>query len=112
MLVWLLAFIGLWTIFQSTLPLNTMKYQLDKIEQSIVEDDWQQAIEYTAEFKDIFNKKRFFIQINNATEAFTVFEHTIGQLEVTVKNNQESSLEYIGALREILNLVIKPFSGP
>jgi hypothetical protein len=57
-------------------------------------------------------KKRFLIQVNNSTEVFTVFEHTIGQLEVTVKHHQESALEYVGALRETLNLVVKPFAGP
>jgi|GEM_PF-1645091 hypothetical protein len=112
MLVWLLAFISLWAIFQSIFPSNTMKHQLNKIEESIKNKDWKQANKYTFEFKNTFSKKRYFIQMNNSTEAFITFEHTIGQLETTVKYNQESALEYVGALEESLNLVIKPFSGP
>ena len=64
------------------------------------------------EFKDNFKKNRLLIQMNNATEALIIFEHTIGQLEITVNNKQDSALEYIGALKDIMNLVIKPFSGP
>lgn len=49
--------------------------------------------------------------MNNSTEALTTYEHTIGQLEITVRHKQESALEYVGALRESTNLVIRPFSG-
>lgn len=112
MLVWLLAFINLWAIFQSVFPSNTLKDQLNKIEESIKNKDWKQANKWTFEFKNTFGKKRYFIQMNNSTEAFVTFEHTIGQLETTIKYNQESALEYVGALKESLNLVIKPFSGP
>lgn len=112
MLIWLFSFIILWAAFKSILPLNSMKQQLNKIEECIARKNWTQANEYTREFKDNFIKNRVFIQMNNSTEALTNFEYTIGQLEMTVKYNQESALEYIGALRDALNLVIKPFSGP
>ena len=111
-LIWLLAFIALWITFQSIFPLKSMEYQLDRIEESIEEKDWTEAREYTTEFKDNFTKNKMFIQMNNATEALTTFEHTIGQLEITVRHKQNSALEYIGALREAINLVIIPFSGP
>ncbi|WP_373845496.1 hypothetical protein [Clostridium sp.] len=111
-LVWLLGLIVLWTVFQNILPLNSMGYQLDQIEESIEKKNWTQASKYTAEFKDNFKKNRLLIQMNNATEALIIFEHTIGQLEITVNNKQDSALEYIGALKDIMNLVIKPFSGP
>ncbi|MBV7274269.1 hypothetical protein JMF89_02950 [Clostridiaceae bacterium UIB06] len=111
-LTWILAFVVMWMVFQRILPLNSMKNQLNTIEESIEMNNWTQASEYTAKLKDNFMKNRMFIQMNNATEALTVFEHTIGQLEITVKYKQDSALEYIGALRETINLVIKPFSGP
>jgi len=110
--VWIIAFVSLWIVFQVKSPLNKMKYQLDKIEQSVAKKDWKQANEYTTEFRNTFINNRILIQTNNSTEAIISFDHTIGQLEITVKHNQESALEYVGALKELLNLVVKPFSGP
>lgn len=110
--VWMIAFVALWIVFQIKSPLNNMKYQLDMIEQSIVKKDWKQANEYTTQFRNTFINNRTLIQTNNSTEAVISFDHTIGQLEITVKHNQESSLEYVGALKELLKLVVKPFSGP
>lgn len=112
MIVWFLAFIGLWMLFKYTFPINTMMKQLNVIEERIEEKDWEAAIDHTTRFKEIFNKNRYFIQMNNSTEAFLTFEHTIGQLEITVNHKQENAFEYIGALKESLNLVIKPFSAP
>ena len=73
-LVWLLGLIVLWTVFQNILPLNSMGYQLDQIEESIEKKNWTQASKYTAEFKDNFKKNRLLIQMNNATEALIIFE--------------------------------------
>lgn len=111
-LVWLLSFTLIWIIFQNTFPLNSMSTQLDKIEESIQNGNWDDAEKYTLQFKKTFITNRMFIQMNNATEALVNFEHTIGQLEMTVKYRQDSALEFVGALKESLNLVIKPFSGP
>lgn len=111
-LIWILAFTTMWITFQSILPSRSIEYELDKIEESIEKGNWVEASKYTAKFKEDFKKSRMFIQMNNATEAFTNFEHTVGQLDITVKHKQDSALEYIGALRETIDLVIKPFSGP
>lgn len=110
--VWLIAFIALWITFQSIFPLKSMEYQLNRIEESIEVKNWTQANKYTSEFRDNFKKNIIFIEMNNSTEALTTFEHTIGQLEITVKHEKDSALEYIGALRAAMNLVIMPFSGP
>ena len=110
--VWILAFLGLFSIFQSTFPLKTLNSDLDMLEKSIVNKDWDQANQYMAELKDTFEKKRYLVQINNSTEIFGTFDLTLGQLDSTVKHNQDSALEYIGALKETLKLVVKPFSGP
>ncbi|QAA34870.1 DUF4363 family protein [Clostridium manihotivorum] len=111
-IIWFLAFILLWIIFRNILPLKSMNYQLNNIQASIEQGDWKKADQYTEEFVHNFESNKFIIQINNATEALISFEHTVGQLKVTVKNKQDSSLEYVGALREMINLVVKPFSGP
>jgi hypothetical protein len=111
-IIWFLSFILLWIIFRNILPLKSMNYQLNKIQATIEQGDWKKADQYTEEFVHNFESNKFIIQVNNATEALISFEHTVGQLKVTVKNKQDSSLEYVGALREMINLVIKPFSGP
>lgn len=110
--VWVIAFIALWITFQSIYPVKSMEYQLNRIEQSIEVKNWAQANKYTSEFRNTFKKYRLFIQMNNSTEALTTFEHTIGQLDITVKHHKDSALEYIGALRAAMNLVVIPFSGP
>lgn len=110
--IWILAYAVLWCIFQSIFPVQAMELKLNQIEESIEKKDWNKAKEYTDMFKETFEKKKVFIQMNNSTEALTTFEHTIGQLEITVKHRQDSALEYVGALRDTTNLVIKPFSGP
>ncbi|MCM0649638.1 DUF4363 family protein [Clostridium swellfunianum] len=111
-IVWVVAFLGIWSLFQSYFPIKSMKQQLNQIEESIDKKDWVQAKENASRFKENFRRNRIFIQMNNATEAFTVFEQNIGQLETSVKHKQDSALEYVGALREAIDLVIKPFSGP
>jgi hypothetical protein len=110
--VWVLVFVGIWVIFHKSFPMKSMDQLLSQIEVSMEKEDWAQAKKYAAEFRESFRKNRVFIQMNNATEALTVFEQNIGQLETSVKHEQDSAFEYIGALRESINLVIKPFSGP
>lgn len=110
--IWILAFSALWFAFQNIFPLQSMEKQLNAIEDNIEKKNWAQAKVYTDKFKANFEKNRTFIQMNNSTEALTTFEHTIGQLEITVNHKQDSAIEYVGALRESTNLVIKPFSGP
>lgn len=111
-LIWFLAFITVWLIFLNIFPQKSLEYQLDRIEASIEMKDWSQANKYTTDLLKNFKKYKLFIQMNNATEALTTYEQSMGQLETTVKHEHESALEYIGALRESTNLVIKPFSGP
>lgn len=111
-ILWLIAFICLWSAFRISFPIKAMKHQLDKIEQSIGNENWQQASNYTTQFTNTYNSKRFLIHMNNSTEILTTFEHTIGQLETTVKYNEKSALEFVGALRSSLDLVAKPFAGP
>ena len=112
MLVWIIGFISTWIIFSCILPLSELNYHLDKIEQSIENKNWDEANRYTYQFIDIYSKKRFFILMNNSTEALTVFEQTIGQLEINVKNKQDSALDFVGALKSTIKFVIKAFSGP
>jgi hypothetical protein len=111
-LVWLICFILLWVIFAKVLPYKIMSNDLTSLEQSIKNKNWEQANKKMRGLKSTHDKYRKIIQMNNATEIYTTFELTFGQLESTVENRQESAIEYVGALKESLKLVSKAFSGP
>jgi hypothetical protein len=92
--------------------MERLQNDLDKVIEGIESNNWKQADKYNEKFSDMFYKKKYFIQMNNATEIYITFEHTVRQLDLAVKSRQESALEYAGLLREALNYVVKPFSGP
>lgn len=109
---WIVCFSSIWILFSFLLPYNQFKTHLDQIEKSIESRDWKNAKKSMEELKIIYGKKRSVIQMNNASEVFTNFELTIGQLEASVKHEQESAVEYVGAIRSSLDFVMKAFSAP
>lgn len=110
--IWLICFVAMWLFFNTTLPNHDFVVYLNKIEKSVVKKDWDNAKKSMEELKGIYNSKRVIIQMNNATEIYTTFELTMGQLESAVKYEQSMATEYIGALNSSLNFVMKTFSGP
>lgn len=110
--IWIICFIGMWIIFSIVLPNNEFDTYLNQIEKSVTSEDWNNAKKSMEELKNVYNKKRVAIQMNNATEIFTTFELTMGQLEASVKYEQDTAVEYIGAIRNSLDFVMKAFSGP
>lgn len=110
--VWILAFLILLITFNCSFDAEEMRTRLGRIEDEITAEDWTRAEEDTASFVNIFKAKRYFIQMNNSTEIYTTFEHTVSQLELAVKNEQESALEYAGLLKAAIDFTLKPFSGP
>ncbi len=112
MIVWVVAFLMVWVIFYSSFNMLGLEKDLDKIIECVENKDWNQAKTYTDKFTKSFFDKKYLIQVNNATEIFTTFEPAVRQMELSVKNKQESALEYAGYLKEGLNFVVKPFSGP
>jgi hypothetical protein len=110
--VWIFSFFVVWGIFATFLPKNEFKIKLNHIEQSVSKEDWKQAKKSMAELKNIYNRNRILIQVNNATEIFTTFNYTMGQLDASIQHEQHASLEYIGGLKSSLDFVMKSFSGP
>ncbi len=111
-ITWLVAFLFIWFIFSSIFQMDSLEYDLDNIINGIENKDWELANKYTTEFINKYYSKKYLYQLNNSTEMFTTFENSVRQLKLSVKNKQESALEYAGLLREGLNFVVKPFSGP
>lgn len=111
-IIWLLCFIALWFIFNSLIPKHEFEVELNQIEKSVTKKDWKQAKKSMQELNNIYNRKRVFIQMNNATEIFTNFDLTIGQLDTSIQHEQEAAIEFIGGLRATLDFVMKTFSGP
>ena len=110
--IWAVSFVVLWGIFSASLPENQFRTQLNHIEESVSKKDWKQSKESMLELKNIYNKNRNLIKVNNATEIFTTFEYTMGQLDAAIQNEESSSLEYIGGLKSSLEFVMKSFAGP
>ena len=110
--IWVVSFVVLWGIFSASLPKNEFRTQLNHIEESVSKKDWKQAKESMLELENIYNKNRNLIKVNNATEIFTTFEYTMGQLDAAIQNEESSSLEYIGGLKSSLDFIMKSFAGP
>lgn len=111
-MVWVISFITIWLMFNALIPRNEFINQLNRIEQSVSKNDWKDAKESMEDLKRIYNRGRIFIQANNATEILTNFDCIMGQLDASVKYEQDAAIEYIGGLRASLDFVMKPFSGP
>jgi hypothetical protein len=109
---WLISFVGMWLLFNALLPREQFKTHLNEIEKSVSVKDWDEAKRSMEQLKNLYNKKRTVIQMNNATEIFTSFDLTMGQLEASVGHEQEAAIEYVGALEATLDFVLKAFSGP
>ncbi len=111
-IVWIAGFLILWLFFYSTFQANSLKYDLDHIIKGIEDTDWEQADKFTTNFSNKYYGKKYIYQINNSTEMFATFEYSVRQLKLAVRNRQESALEYAGLLREGINYVAEPFTGP
>lgn len=111
-LVWIISFILMWFIFNKTLPRKGMDIQLIKIEDSITNNDWNQAKISMNVLKNIYKKNEVLIQANNATEILQTFDYTLGQLDASIQNENDSALDYIGGLKASIDYVMEAFPGP
>lgn len=111
-IVWIVAFLLMWFVFSNTFQVDSLRNDLDNIIKGIESNDWEQADKFTAKFSSNYYSKKYIYQINNSTEMFATFEYSVRQLNLAVRNRQESALEYAGLLREGINYVAEPFTGP
>lgn len=102
----------MWTIFGFLLPKKQFETNLNNIEKYVRNKEWEEAKLSVEELSRIYKENEIIIQINNATEVLTSFQSVLGQLYISVEHKQDSAIEYIGALRATLDLVMQPFSGP
>ncbi len=110
--LWTIAFLLLWGGFYLLLPEKALIREIDKMEKSIVKEDWDSAQKQLDDFKKTYYDKKILIQSNNATEAFINFNNNLGQLDYCIRNKEPSALEYLGALKFSLDYSVKGFSGP
>lgn len=112
MLTWVLCFLIMWVLFERMLPKHEFNSCLNNIENSVNSKNWVEAKKSTDELKKIYENNKIIIRTNNATEAMATFQNTLGQLYISVDYEQETSLEYIGALKESLDWVLEGFAAP
>lgn len=110
--VWIVAFMVMWFVFGAIFQAERLNNDLEKIIKGIEDNDWEQADIYTDDFINIYYNKKYIYMLNNSTEMFATFDHSVRQLQLAVGNRQESALEYAGLLREGINYVAQPFSQP
>jgi len=110
--VWLICFTSMWFVFEIILPEKEFTTHLNQIEKSVADKNWNTAKESMRKLRKVYDNKRAVIQTNNATEILTTFDLTMGQLEASVAHEQDSAVEYVGALKSTLNFVLQAFSGP
>ena len=111
-ILWIISFAILWIMFGFKLPKKEFKDKLNKIEESVVKENWNEAKKSMEELKEIYNKERLLIQSNNATEILLNFDFAFGQLDSSIQNEEDSALEYIGGLKSSLDYIMKAFPGP
>ncbi len=111
-MAWLISFLIMLLVFNAFLPQSRFEAKLDNIEQSVAKKDWDKAKGSMRELKEIYDQNRILLQAGNATEILTTFNYTMGQLDISIQNEQDAALEYIGGLRSSLEFVMEAFSGP
>jgi hypothetical protein len=111
-ITWLISFLVMWATFAAFIPKKEFKAQLIQIEQSVSNNDWIEAKRSMEKLNRVYESNRTLIQANNATEILTTFDLTLGQLEASIKHEQDAALEYIGGLESSMDFVMKAFSGP
>ncbi len=111
-IVWLVLFMLMWIVFTACFKTETMRSQLEAIEQAVTSKDWPKAQKETEKFTATYTARKYIIDINNSSEISITFNHTVEQLALAVKNKQDSAIEYAGLLKAALGYVARPFAEP
>lgn len=111
-IVWVVVFLAMWVLLWAFSPKKEFSRKLDHIYSSISMKKWEEADKQVKELKKLYNKKKVYIQIGNATEALITFNYSLDQLEITIHDRSDAAFEYIGALKGSIDYVLEPFAGP
>lgn len=110
--LWLVLFALMWIVFSVCINAGAIGRQLETVEQAVSNKDWPRAEKETEKFTAAYKARKYFIEINNSSEIYITFNHTVEQLAVAVKNKQDSAMEYAGLLKAALGYAVKPFAEP
>lgn len=89
-------------IISARLPDSEINVQVNQIEQSIINKDWEQAKVSMEILKTIYNSNKMLIPGNNATEVTSTIDYIMRELNTLIQNEQDSALEYIRGLKSSL----------
>ncbi len=110
--LWLVLFLLIWIVFSVCFKTGAMQSQLEAVEQAVSNKDWPRAEKETEKFTATYKSRKYLIEINNSSEIYITFSHTVEQLSVAVRNKQDSAMEYAGLLKAALGYAVQPFAEP
>ncbi|AGB40978.1 hypothetical protein Halha_1017 [Halobacteroides halobius DSM 5150] len=112
MICWIISFIVLWSTLQLSLSVEPFINNLNDLEESIVNENWDLTHKNLNKLEDTWQANKLMIQISNGSTEVYEFERTLGHLKTLIQHKEDDALEYIGTLKVILKNLTDVFPGP
>jgi len=112
-LVWVITVGFMWYGFNVGLndPNKIMLAALDRLESSVIQEDWEQAGAEITLLNNTFMANEFLIRVTNSPEDLCTFRRELNEAVVLVKNQEDDVITKIGGLREEVRTITTVFSG-
>lgn len=101
-IVLIFSFVFMWSLIGARLPKGEISAQLNQIEESIMNNDWDQAKMSMEVLKTIYNSNKMLVQGSNSNEVISTLDYILGELKTSIDNEQDTALEYIRGLKASL----------
>ncbi|MGI6554841.1 MAG: DUF4363 family protein [Bacillota bacterium] len=113
-LVWITGFLLTVLIFNLflTSAAQGIEKNLGELEANVSQRDWSAAKQNIQELESIWQKKRFWVQVNNGTEIFYNFKQLLGEAKTQILNEEPGALQPIGGMRQLSPVITSVFAGP
>ena len=112
-LAWVMAVGFMWYGFNVVLndPNKIMLAALDRLESSVIQEDWEQAGAEITLLNNTFMANEFLIRVSNSPEDLSTFRRELNEAAVLVKYQEDDVITQIGGLREEVRTITTVFSG-
>jgi len=112
-LAWVIIIGVMWCGFNAVLndPNKIMLAALDRLESSVIQEDWEQAQAEISLLNNTFRTNEFIIRVTHSPEDLSTFRRALNEAAVLVKNRKEYVITQIGALRTEVRTITTIFTG-
>lgn len=97
---WLISFLIIYSMVGANLPIEDITSNLNQIEESIENNDWDQAKISMEILKTIYNSNKALVQGSNANDTISTIDYIMGEIDTLIQNEEDSALEYIRGLKD------------